>query len=69
MTSKIFLVTRYDFDRLENRQPVITEQIGYVYSPKELDAWIKNQNFKYYTGYNSSKTLYPYFILTEIKHL
>ena len=68
MTS-VFLVTKVDFDSMENdyANAIVTKKVGFAGSKEEADAWVATRKNAQYVGWD--RTEYPRYEIEEISRL
>lgn len=68
MTS-VFLVTKVDFDSMENDhlRALVRKKVGFADSKDEADAWVSKQKNHEYVGWD--RVEYPRYLAEEISRL
>jgi hypothetical protein len=65
----VFLVTKVDFDSMENEvgNAVVLKKVGFTGSKEEADAWVSVQKNHEYVGWDRQE--YPHYLVEEISRL
>jgi hypothetical protein len=65
----VFLVTKVDFDSMENDhfRAIVRKKVGFTGSKEEADAWVSAQKKPQYVGWD--RVEYPIYTVEEISRL